>query len=118
MNIDRMKDLAGIPVHEETKLYRTLTEVVELPDNISMDELATRLDHCKKALSLANKLPDPADKKRWLSACFVNLNKVRASLQRMIAAIDAPIAPIKTKEPAPQALKGTVDVSRGDLGQF
>lgn len=85
MDIARTRQLAGIaPSKGETTLYRELTEVVEIPQDVSMEELSKRMDACKRALSIATTMQNPEDKKKWVSACFVNLNKVRGALQRMM----------------------------------
>ena len=87
MELARIKQLAGMKYNAsqgEVTLYKQLNEVVEIPADITMDELIKRLDACKRALSIVAKLPDPADKKKWMSATFVNLNKVRGALQRMM----------------------------------
>lgn len=92
MDTTRLKQLAGLPaavVENEMKTLELLNEVVELPDDITMEELIQRLDACKRALSIVHKMTDPADKKKWMSATFVNLNKVRGALQRMLAKVDA-----------------------------
>lgn len=91
MEMSRIKQLAGLKHHVtegEAKLFQQLNEVVEIPQDITMDELIQRLDACKRALAIVNKMQDPADKKKWMSATFVNLNKVRAALQRMLASLD------------------------------
>lgn len=91
MDIDRIRQLAGttrVPAKGEASFYRELTEVVEIPADISIEELGKRLDACKRALSIATTMQDPADKKKWVSATFVNLNKVRAALARMIKSMD------------------------------
>lgn len=89
MDIKRTKQLAGLPSNDNEPFYRELTEVVQLSDDLSIEDLTRRLDACKRALSLVSKLPDPADRKKWLSATFVNMNKVRAALKRLIAKEDA-----------------------------
>lgn len=77
MDIERMKDLAGV----DSEL---LTEVVEIPENVSLEQLETMLDAAKKGLGLANKLKNVNDKKKHMSATLTNLNKIRGALQRMI----------------------------------
>jgi hypothetical protein len=79
---NRLLELAGLnPNMYLAESY--VSEVVDLTGVDDLDDLAKRLMHCKKALAIANSLPDPADKKKWKSAAFVNLNKVRAALQRI-----------------------------------
>lgn len=100
MDTTRMMHLAGVGANENDKLYEDLMEVVQLPDpeNITIEDLVRRMDHCKRALSLCSKLPEK-DRKKWLSAVFVNMNKIRGALKRMISAQpDADIAPIKTTQ--------------------
>lgn len=100
MDTTRIMELAGVPASEHDTLYEALTEVVQLPDpeDISIDDLVRRMEHCKRALSLCAKLPEK-DRKKWLSAVFVNMNKIRGALQRMLAAQpNADVAPIKTKQ--------------------
>lgn len=91
MEMTRIKQLAGLQHHTtqgEVTLFKQLNEVVEIPADISMEELVKRLDACKRALSIVAQMKDPADKKKWLSATFVNLNKVRGALQRMLSQMD------------------------------
>lgn len=95
MDLDRIKQLAGLKhyvTEDEAKLYKQLNEVVEIPDDITIEQLTQRLDACKRALAIVNTMKDPADKKKWMSATFVNLNKVRGALQRMISKLDVGIA--------------------------
>lgn len=86
MDIARTRQLAGLTPHTpEVFPFDQLDEVVQLPNDVSMDDLIKRLDACKRALSIVNRMTDPADKKKWLSATFVNLNKVTAAVKRMAA---------------------------------
>lgn len=87
MDISRMKHLAGLPQADSHP--EPLLEVVEIPEDVTIEQLVERLDACKRALSLVHKLPDPQDRKKWMSAAFVNLNKIRGALQRMLAKMDA-----------------------------
>lgn len=99
MDISRTRQLAGLPAKPaEDQFYDKLMEVVELSDDLSMDDLLARMEHCRKAMVLVNKLQG-ADRKKWLSAVFVNLNKVRAALQREIKKADAQLS----QSPAPQS---------------
>lgn len=91
MELQRLKQLAGLKhniTEGEAKLMQQLNEVVEIPEDVTIEELVQRLDACKRALSIVAKMRDPADKKKWMSATFVNLNKVRGALQRMLAKLD------------------------------
>ena len=86
MDINRIKSLAGMPQkHEDTATLRELTEAVELPGDMSLEDAIKRLDACKRALSIVHTLKDPAEKKKWMSATFVNLNKVSAAVKRLAA---------------------------------
>lgn len=101
MDKQRLMELAGVEREDTEVLYIQLLEFVQLPDpeDITVEDLTRRLEHCKRAMSLANKLPDPADRKKWLSACFTNLNAVSDALKRMISAQpDADIKPAKVKQ--------------------
>jgi hypothetical protein len=102
MEMSRIKQLAGMQHNStegEVSLYKQLNEVVEIPGDITVGELVQRLDACKRALSIVSKMQDPADKKKWMSATFVNLNKVRGAMQRMMKQMgitdpaDAPYVP-------------------------
>lgn len=90
MDTSRLKALAGMHTSPEmAQLERQLNEVVALPDDMSLDDAISRLDACKRALAIVNKMTDPADKKKWMRATFVNLNKVRGAVQRILAKMDA-----------------------------
>jgi hypothetical protein len=109
MDIQRIRQFAGMtPVENitesrETKqLFKQLDEVVQLPGDLSLEDAIQRLDACKRALSIVNKLTDPADKKKWLSATFVNLNKVSAAVKRLTAAADQQPAATEQKPAEPQ----------------
>ncbi len=93
MDTSRLKALAGLNVSlEEEQLMRQLNEVVSLPDDLSLEDAIARLDACKRALAIVNKMTDPADKKKWMRATFVNLNKVRGAVQRILAKMDAAVS--------------------------
>jgi hypothetical protein len=107
MDLTRVRQLAGTtrtPEQGEMTLYRQLVEVVELPADISLDEISKRLDACKRALSIATTMQNPADKKKWVSATFVNLNKVRGAMQRMLKQMeDVPAPPVAAALAEPSA---------------
>lgn len=79
----RLKQLAGLP-DISNPVYTELMEVVQMGDDLSLEQLIDRLDACKRALMIVAKMEDPADKKKWMSATFVNLNKVSGALQRAL----------------------------------
>jgi hypothetical protein len=83
MSLERIKQLAGIT--EST----AISEIVNREELTDFDDVQRRLAHCKKALSIANTLPDPADRKKWKGAVLSNLNVVRAALARIAKNIEA-----------------------------
>jgi hypothetical protein len=114
MDTTRLKQLAGLAKDStDNPTYSSLMEVVELSDDLSLDELIKRLDACSRALKIVSTLPDPADKKKWMSATFVNLNKVRAALQRQLRAAGFPaddaavISGLRSGKAAPVASKSS-----------
>lgn len=80
--IDRIKLLAGILSESE------LNEIVNKDELVDLEDVSKRLMHCKRALAIANTLPDPADRKKWKSAALSNLNRVRAALSRISKEIE------------------------------
>jgi hypothetical protein len=66
----------------------TLNEIVSKEELTDIDDVIQRLQHCKRALSMANKLSDPADRKKWQGAALANMNRVRAALVRLIAQVE------------------------------
>jgi inorganic triphosphatase YgiF len=66
-----------------------LNEVVEPVDpTLAMEEqleiLEQRLSAAKRGLGFANKLKNPAQKKKHMALVFTNLNKIRGSLSKVI----------------------------------
>lgn len=102
MDMTRLKQLAGVSSasYAHRAEYSTLMEVVQLADDLSMDELIRRLDACRRALGIVNGMTDPADRKKWLSAVFVNLNKVRGALTRLMSKEGLPADGYPTDRPA------------------
>lgn len=87
MDASRLRQLAGLNSElseSEHQLLRTLNEVVQLPPDLTLDDAIKRLDACRRALSIVNKIKDPVDRKKWLSATFVNLNKVSHAVERIL----------------------------------
>ena len=101
MDMSRIKQLAGVTStgHTYRAEYTSLMEVVQLSDDLSLDELIKRLDACRRALSIVNGMTDPADRKKWLSAVFVNLNKVRGAMQRLMNKEGLPVDGYPTERP-------------------
>lgn len=90
MDNTRLRQLAGLPTKQDPA-YTKLLEVVQLGDDLSLMDLVDRLDACSRALKIVNSLQDPQDRKKWMSATFVNLNKVRGALQRALRAEGFPV---------------------------
>jgi hypothetical protein len=89
MDVNRIRKLAGVSLTESIDFEDDfLTEVVDLSGPLTIEDLIGRLDACKRALSIASKFKDPADRKKWVSKVFVNLNKVRGALTRLINSLD------------------------------
>jgi hypothetical protein len=95
MELARMKQLAGITESkDELDTNIMLNEAVVIPLDATSDQLAGMFDAARRAMGLINRLKNPIDRKKHLSAVFSNLNKIRAALSRMIAAEDEKIAKI------------------------
>lgn len=62
-----------------------LEEAVEIPADVSVEKLESMFDAAKRALGIANKLKDPAEKKKHLSQVMKGLNKIRNSVMRMMS---------------------------------
>lgn len=91
-DLNRIRILAGM---EDIKLNESkINEIVNKDELVDFDDVSRRLMHCKKALSLANSLPDPADRKKWKSAALANLNRVRAALARISKNIEQEISTV------------------------
>ena len=96
MDIKRIKSLAGI-VQPKTEFQtnQMLNEATIIPQDADLDQLGAMFDAAKRALGLVNRLKNPVDRKRHLSAVFSNLNKIRAALVRAMEAEDVKIAGIQ-----------------------
>ena len=85
MNVNRIKNLAGIEVSKEIQEENVmLNEFSVIPGNASLEDVMAMLDAAKRGLGIANKLSNPADKKKHVRAVFVNLNKIRGALSHYI----------------------------------
>lgn len=60
-----------------------LLEIVSKEELIDFDDVLRRLQHCRKALALANGFKDPEDRKKYKGMAMSNLNRVRAALARL-----------------------------------
>lgn len=80
MDINEARKIAGLPP--------IITEEVEFSGNETIADLERQLEAARKALGYANQLKDVASKKKWLSKTFINLNKIRAALGRMIDSME------------------------------
>jgi cytochrome c1 len=85
MDMKRLKDLAGMDVSRpEIETNKMLNESTVIPIDASIDQIAAMFDAARRGLGLVNQLRNPADKKKHLRAVFINLNKIRAALARLI----------------------------------
>jgi hypothetical protein len=85
MDMKRLKDLAGMDVSRpEIETNKMLNESTVIPVDASIDQIAAMFDAARRGLGLVNKLKSPSDRKRHLRAVFINLNKIRAALARLI----------------------------------
>jgi len=80
MNLQQIRELAGIKRSEDEIL---LDEAVEIPENITFEEISKMFDAAKRALGLANKLRDPTEKKKHVSQVMSGLNKIRAAVHKL-----------------------------------
>lgn len=105
ITIQQLRQLSGINVQESDELvfeeFDNLEELVQLPADLTIEDCIKRLDACKRALALANKLKGP-DKKKWVGATFGNLNRVSAALKRLMKAEDT-AQPAANTPAAPQS---------------
>lgn len=90
MDIQRLKGLAGVTL-TETDTNPMLNEAVVIPADTSIEQLEFMFDAARRAMGFVNKLKNPVDRKKHLSAVFANINKLRAALARAIEAEDAKI---------------------------
>lgn len=62
----------------------SLIEATVIPIDADLETVAAMLDAAKRGLGFANKLSDPAQRKKHVRAVFINLNKIRAALSRYL----------------------------------
>lgn len=82
MELQRIQELAGIVTHEKID-ESFINEVVDVSEITDLEDAARRLQACKRALGIANSLPDEHGRQKWKRAALVNLNKVRGALSRI-----------------------------------
>jgi hypothetical protein len=82
MDTSRLTQLAGI----DNDQYNVM-EAVDIPENVSLEQIEQMLDAAKRGLGIANKLKKPSEKKKHASAVMSNLNKIRGALQGIINAL-------------------------------
>lgn len=80
-DLQRIMELAGVESVQ-------LDEIVSKEELVDLDDVQKRLSHCKKALAIANTLPDEADRRKWKGAALANLNRVRAALNRIVSELE------------------------------
>ena len=79
MDLERVKQLSG---YEEQ-----LIEAVEIPDDVTLEDIEKMFDAARRGLGIVNKIKDPVNKKKHASAVLSNLNKIRAAMQRVVNAM-------------------------------
>lgn len=83
MELNRMKELAGVAISEPEHNIM-LNEMAVISTDATIDQVAAMLDAAKRGLGFANKLRNPEEKKKHVRAVFINLNKIRAALSRYL----------------------------------
>jgi len=79
MDTDRFMQLAGLDM--------PLIEAVEIPEDVTFEQIEKMMDAAKRGLGLVNKLKSGEQKKKHASAVLSNMNKIRGALRRLIAAM-------------------------------
>lgn len=88
MDMTRMKELAGLPQDDTTTTTQMLNEATVIDDTMDLDQIAAMMDGARRGLGIANKIMDPAMKKKHLRAIFINMNKIRAAIARKLRDMD------------------------------
>lgn len=85
MDLSRMKQLAGMPQPEmTTSTTLMLNEATVIDETMGLEEIASMMDGARRGLGIANRLTDPEMKKKHVRAIFINMNKIRAALARIL----------------------------------
>lgn len=85
MDLSRMKQLAGMPQPEmTTATMQMLSEATVIDETMGLEEIASMMDGARRGLGIANRLTDPEMKKKHVRAIFINMNKIRAALARIL----------------------------------
>lgn len=79
MQFERMRELAGL---------ERIDEIVKKEDLTDLDDVIDRLRACKRALVMANKLEDPADRKKYRGIALANMNRVKQAVINLILATE------------------------------
>lgn len=85
MNLQHLRMLAGAPTSEADS-NPMLNEATQIPVDANLDVIGSMLDAAKRGLGFANKLSNPEQRKKHVRAVFINLNKIRAALAKLIDA--------------------------------
>ena len=83
MDMQRLQQLAGVTYDDIPVM-----EAVEIPENVSLEDIERMFDAARRGLGIVNKLKNPAERKKHASAVLSNLNKIRAALQRVINSME------------------------------
>jgi len=82
---DYLRDVGVIGKADRILHAKDIKEAVEIPADVSMEKLESMFDAAKRALGIANRLKDSAEKKKHLSQVMKGLNKIRNSVMKMMS---------------------------------
>lgn len=82
MKFTHLKDIVEQHASLKSDLH-ILDENVEIPKHVSLEQINSMFDAAKRALGIANKLKDPADRKKHLARVMSGLNKIRTAIRRL-----------------------------------
>jgi hypothetical protein len=85
-----MKQLAGMPQEEVASgaAAQMLNEATVIDDTMGLEQIASMMDGARRGLGIANRITDPDMKKKHVRAIFINMNKIRAALARILRSMD------------------------------
>lgn len=90
LNISRLKTLAGMSNDDKAAQVTTemLNEATVLDDSMGLEQIANMMDGARRGLGIANRIGDAEMKKKHVRAIFINMNKIRAALARILRDMD------------------------------
>jgi len=63
--------------------FDELAESTVIPEHVTVEEILKMHDAARRAISILNKIKDPAQRKRHASQVFKNLNRIKAMLMKL-----------------------------------